>query len=74
MGGDSAENAALTLHILNGEMGTKRDIVLINAAAALMVAGRANDTKTAVLLAQETIDSGSAAKKLEAIKKVSNTL
>jgi anthranilate phosphoribosyltransferase len=74
MGGDSTENAAITLRILNGEKGTKRDIVLLNAAAALMVAGRAGDATTAVGLAQETIDSGSAAKKLEEIKKVSNSL
>jgi anthranilate phosphoribosyltransferase len=74
MGGDSTENAAITLRILNGEKGTKRDIVLLNAAAALMVAGRAGDATTAVSLAQETIDSGSAAKKLEEIKKVSNSL
>jgi anthranilate phosphoribosyltransferase len=74
MGGDSAENAALTLRILNGEKGTKRNIVLVNAAAALMVAGRTDDTKTAAGLAQETIDSGIAAKKLQEIKKVSNSL
>ena len=74
VGGDSKENAALTLRILHGEKGSKRDIVLINTAAALMVAGRSNDIKTAFAHAQETIDSGSAAKKLEEIKKVSNSL
>jgi len=74
VGGDNRENAALTLRILHGEKGSKRDIVLINAAAALAVAGRSNDLKTALALAQETIDSGSAAKKLEEIRKVSNSL
>ncbi|NJD54904.1 MAG: anthranilate phosphoribosyltransferase [Nitrospirae bacterium] len=74
VGGDNRENAELTLGILRGEKGTKRDIVLINAAAALMVAGRTHDMKTAVSLAQETIDSGSAMKKFEEIRKVSNSL
>lgn len=74
VGGDNRENAELTLGILRGEKGTKRDIVLINAAAALMVAGRANDMKTAVAQAQETIDSGNAMKKFEEIRKVSNSL
>ena len=74
VGGDNKENAALTHRVLHGEKGAKRDIVLINAAAALMVAGGSNDMKTAFALAQETIDSGRAAKKLEEIKKVSNSL
>ena len=74
VGGDKTENAEITRRILEGEKGTKRDIVLINTAAALMVAGRSTDIKTAVILAEETIDSGSALKKLEEIKKVSNSL
>ncbi|HYQ47436.1 MAG TPA: anthranilate phosphoribosyltransferase [Thermodesulfovibrionales bacterium] len=74
VGGDSRENAELTLGILRGEKGTKRDIVLINAAAALLVAGRANDMRTAVAQAEETIDSGSAMKKFEEIRKVSNSV
>jgi anthranilate phosphoribosyltransferase len=74
VGGDSRENAEITIRILKGEKGPKRDIVLINAAAALMVAGRSPDIPTAVALAQEAIDSGSAMKKLEEIKKVSNSL
>ena len=74
IGGDNRENAQITFRILQGEKGAKRDIVLINAAAALMVAGTSSDMKTAVALAQEAIDSGSALKKLEEIKKVSNSL
>jgi len=74
IGGDNRENAQITFRILQGEKGAKRDIVLINAAAALMVAGTSSDMKTAVSLAQEAIDSGSALKKLEEIKKVSNSL
>jgi anthranilate phosphoribosyltransferase len=74
VGGDNRENAEFTRRVLQGEKGTKRDIVLINTAAALMVAGRSNDMKTAVSLAEETIDSGKAAAKLEEIRKVSNRL
>jgi len=74
IGGDNRENAQITFRILQGEKGAKRDIVLINAAAALMVAGTSSDMKTAVALAQEAIDAGSALKKLEEIKKVSNSL
>ncbi len=74
IGGSSTENAAFTIGILKGDTGTKRDIVLINTAAALMVSGRAADMKAAVALAQEAIDSGNALKKLEEIKKVSNSL
>jgi len=74
VGGDNQENANITRQILGGEKGAKRDIVLINAAAAFMVAGRSSDMKTAVAIAQETIDSGSALKKLEEIRKISNSL
>jgi len=74
VGGDNQENATITQKILGGEKGAKRDIVLINAAAAFMVAGRASDMKTAVAMAREAIDSGSALKKLEEIRKISNSL
>lgn len=73
-GGDREENAMITLSILNGEEGPRRDIVLMNSAAALMVAGRADDLKTATAMAAEAIDSGRASKKLEEIKKITNLL
>jgi len=74
IGGDKDENAKISLKILDGEEGPKRDIVLINSAAALMVAGSTDDPRTALEMAKYAIDSGSALKKLEAIKKVSNSL
>ena len=74
IGGDKDENAKISLEILRGEKGPKRDIVLINSAAALMVAGRADDPRTALEMAKYAIDSGSALAKLETIKKVSNSL
>jgi anthranilate phosphoribosyltransferase len=59
-GGTPAENARTLLEILQGARGPKRDLVLINAAAALVVAGRAPDFRAGAALASETIDSGAA--------------
>ncbi|RPI35671.1 MAG: anthranilate phosphoribosyltransferase [Nitrospiraceae bacterium] len=74
IGGDKDENAKISLEILGGEKGPKRDIVLINSAAAIVVAGRTDDPRTALEMAKYAIDSGSALKKLEVIKNVSNSL
>lgn len=73
-GGDKNANAAITLAILKGEHGPKRDIVLMNSAAAIVVAGVTDDFRTARDIAVEAIDSGKAAKKLEEIKKLINSL
>lgn len=74
VGGDKDDNARILLQILRGEKGPKRDIVLINSAAALAVAGRVENFKEAVAIAAEAIDSGKAMKKLEEIVRVSNSL
>ncbi len=66
-GGDREENAQIIRRILQGETGPKRDIVLMNAAAALVVGGKAKDLKEGVALASHSIDSGSARAKLEAL-------
>jgi anthranilate phosphoribosyltransferase len=50
---------------LDGDPGPRRDVVLINAAAALFVAQKADDVKAALQLAKESIDSGAAKRKLE---------
>jgi anthranilate phosphoribosyltransferase len=68
------ENAAMTLNILKGEHGPKRDIVLINSAAALTVSGKTADLLEAIEMARASIDSGKALQKLEEIKKVSHAL
>ncbi len=73
-GGSKKENAEITISILNGEKGPKRDIVLMNSAAAIVVAGLAQDFKTAREIAEESIDSKKALQKLEEIKKVTNSL
>jgi anthranilate phosphoribosyltransferase len=64
-GGDAAENAQITRAILAGESGPKRDIVLLNAAAALLVAEAAADLGAGIELARRSIDSGAAAARLE---------
>ncbi len=65
-GGDAGENARIIRGILHGEKGPRRDLVLMNASAALVAAGRAKDFLEGVALARESIDSGAAQKKLEA--------
>jgi anthranilate phosphoribosyltransferase len=64
MGGDAAVNAAKIRTILGGARGAARDIVLLNTAAALIVAGVAEDLAAGVKRAAEAIDSGAAAQKL----------
>jgi anthranilate phosphoribosyltransferase len=73
-GGDRAENAAIIRGILAGEAGPRRDIVLMNAAAALLVGGLAHDLKDGVALAARSIDSGTAATKLEGLIGLSQLL
>lgn len=63
-GGDKETNREIALAVLNGEKGAPRDIVLVNASAALVVAGAAPGFREGVELAAASIDSGSAATKL----------
>ncbi len=74
LGGARDDNAKITTDILNGEKGPKRDIVLMNSAAALVVAGKTEDLKDAVALAAEAIDSKKSIQKLEEVKEVSKKL
>ena len=66
-GGDAAENAAIIRAVLGGEESPRRSIVLLNAAAALVAAGKAEHIAGAVPLAMKSIDSGAAAGKLAAL-------
>ena len=66
-GGDSEENAGIIKSILEGEQGPRRDIVLLNTAAALVVSGQAQDMADGVELARSVIDSGRALEKLKAL-------
>ena len=64
-GGDAAMNAALIRGVLSGEKSPRRDVVILNSAAALVAAGRADHLRDAVPLVASAIDSGAALKKLE---------
>jgi anthranilate phosphoribosyltransferase len=67
MGGTPSENAAAFRRLLEGELGAYRDAVLLNSAAALVVAGKASGLPLGVELARESIDSGAALRKIEAL-------
>jgi anthranilate phosphoribosyltransferase len=71
-GGDPEENAKITLAILNGEKGHKRNAVLLNAGASLYIGGKAASFKEGVALAAELIDSGKALEVLNKFIEVSN--
>jgi anthranilate phosphoribosyltransferase len=73
-GGSAEENAKITVQVLEGAQGPKRDCVLMNAAAALVVAGKTGDLKEAYQMAAEAIDTGRARKKLDEIVEVTNKL
>jgi anthranilate phosphoribosyltransferase len=71
LGGNPEENAQITRNILNGEKGPKRNVVLINASAALVAAGQVEDLKQGIRMAETAIDDGAAANKMEALIKYS---
>ena len=71
IGGNAEENAKIIFKILQGNKGAKRDIVLLNSAAALIVSGISKDFKDGIKKAEESIDSGSALNVLEKLKNVS---
>ena len=69
LGGDRVENARILVSILDGtERGPKRDMVLLNSAAALVVAGLADRIEAGIPLARKALDSGAALKKLRALQ------
>ena len=72
VGGTPQENAEITRAILNGEKGPKRNAVLLNAAAALYVAGKADSMADGVKLAEKVIGTGLAKAQLERFIKLSN--
>ena len=72
-GGDAEHNATALLDVLKGKRGPFRDVALLNAAAALIVAGRAGDLREAAAIAAKAIDSGEAEGRLDRLIAVSNT-
>jgi len=71
-GGDAVENAAIIRAVLSGENSPRRDVVLLNAAAALVAAGKAEHVSEAIPLAMKSIDSGAAGERLEALIRFSS--
>ena len=71
-GGDVKENAGIIISIMKGETGPRRDVVLMNASAALVSAGKARDFKAGVKMARESIDSGEALDKLHRLIEITN--
>jgi len=72
LGGDAEANAEALLSVLKGEKNPYRDVAMFNAAAALMVAGRAKDLADGMALARTSIDSGEAEGRLDRLIAVSN--
>ncbi|HXF41703.1 MAG TPA: anthranilate phosphoribosyltransferase [Blastocatellia bacterium] len=71
-GGDANENSGIILEVLRGTRGARRDIVLLNAAAAFVASSRANDLGEGVQLAERSIDNGNALRKLEQLIEFTN--
>ena len=74
IGGDAKFNAKITESILNGEKSSRRDVVVLNAAAALLVDGKARDIREGIEIAQESIDSKKALESTKKIIEISNKL
>ena len=71
-GGEARDNAHALADVLKGKAGAFRDVALLNAAAGLMVAGRATELKHAVALAEKSLDSGEAEGRLQRLITISN--
>jgi anthranilate phosphoribosyltransferase len=71
-GADAPENATIVRSVLGGEKSARRDVVLMNSAAALVAAGKARHLRDGVALAAQSIDTGAAAKKLAALIQFTN--
>ncbi len=72
-GGDVQENAEIIREILAGQQSARRDVVLLNAAAALVASGRTDSISEALPLAAKSLDSGAAREKLEALVRFTNS-
>jgi anthranilate phosphoribosyltransferase len=72
-GGDATANASALRSVLEGKPSAYRDVALLNAAAAFIVAGRARDLKEGVALGAQSLDGGAALEKLKRLVAVSNS-
>ena len=74
LGGDAPANAAIIRKALSGEKSPRRDVILLNAAGALVAAGKANHLAEALPMAAQSIDCGAAAAKLELLARFTNAV
>jgi anthranilate phosphoribosyltransferase len=72
-GGDADANAVALRGVLNGESSAYRNVALLNAAAALIVAGRATTLKEGIAIGMQSIDSGAASARLKDLITISNS-
>ena len=72
-GGSAEDNATILRELLDGKGGPKRDIVLLNASAAIVAAGKASDFKEGIAVAQKSINSGEARQKLKDLCRLSHS-
>ena len=72
-GGDPTVNAQITRNVLSGKNGACRNVVLINAALAIVAGEKAQNVKDGLKVAADCIDSGAAVKKLQALIEMSNS-
>jgi anthranilate phosphoribosyltransferase len=73
-GGDAAENASIVREVLSGKKSPRRDVVVLNSAAALVAAGCVDHITDGILPAERSIDSGAAAGKLDALVKFTSAI
>jgi len=73
-GGTPEDNAEMLRSVLRGEKGPKRDVVVMNAAAAMVVGNLASDLREGARIAEEVIDNGQALEKVDALVKLSQQL
>jgi anthranilate phosphoribosyltransferase len=71
-GGDAKENARIVMSVLKGERGPRRDVVMLNASAALVAGAKARDFRSGIRMASESIDSGRALEKLNKLIEITN--
>jgi anthranilate phosphoribosyltransferase len=71
-GGDAAQNAAILTSILDGELGPAADVVVMNAAAAIVAGGVSQDRASGVKVARDSIEFGKARASLDRLRDVSN--
>jgi anthranilate phosphoribosyltransferase len=69
-GGDAVANALILKSIFEGETGPRRDVVLLNAAAVLVVSGLASNIQTGITLAAQTLDSGAVTRLVTALQSI----